>query len=328
MSTVRPDLNSPSTPLIDGDWTEVDSGAEQHLFNTGGAIEVYIGDHAYNTTIAGRYEIEGYVVPENFIIRIPAISVTPCTLDTREIDFQHLRFEFFFADVNEYVQIYIKPLSSDAEIEIKYNNSTITEQTVTIASLGSISTDIALVRNGSEVTLYYKLAGVWTVAFTDTSGGFSETTLSAADLGGRVHGRLDGAFTGDFGPCMIGEYAEVVIPDVPSFTVGEEVSALTRQSIWLLILYLDYCQEENGESPCTATAPCYFTWSTCLDTDNYNKGEREYRFSNRGAPYVSEQANIFEALPLLVTSGSFPSISTKINQDKFKTERGETTFRI
>ena len=64
---------------------------------------------------------------------------------------------------------------------------------------------------------------------------------------------------------------------------------------------------------------CYYTWSTCQDTSNYSKSSYSWKFCNRGA-YVKG------AMPLL----NYPirHLPTKIDQDKFQTERGEMRFQL
>ena len=69
----------------------------------------------------------------------------------------------------------------------------------------------------------------------------------------------------------------------------------------------------------TEPIPCYYTWSTCQDTSNYTKSSYSWKFCNRGA-YVKG------AMPLL----NYPirHFPTKIDQDKFQTERGEMRFQL
>jgi len=102
-------------------------------------------------------------------------------------------------------------------------------------------------------------------------------------------------------------------------TYEEELEAINRDIIYLLVLELDQCTLENGVAPCTATSPCHFTWFTCKDLNNYTKGTRQYKFCSR-------YARVPGALPLL--SDNFTPVPTKIDSRRWKTERGEMRFRL
>lgn len=110
-------------------------------------------------------------------------------------------------------------------------------------------------------------------------------------------------------------------------TFSDKRTAETRQPIWLLILYIDQCNNEYGQAPCTASGgQCYYTWTTCEDTANYDQGTRKYCFTNRGAPYISSSTWDSDALPLL--KSPIEHVPTEIHQDKFQTERGKINFKL
>lgn len=103
-------------------------------------------------------------------------------------------------------------------------------------------------------------------------------------------------------------------------TVAERQAALSRQPIWLLKVILDQCTLENGQAPCTAVDPCYYTFSTSQDLPNYTKGTFEWKFTNRGAPTIPG------SYPYLM--GPIKHTPTKLDQDKFKTSRGVMNLRL
>ncbi|MCP4601652.1 MAG: hypothetical protein GY847_14255 [Proteobacteria bacterium] len=110
-------------------------------------------------------------------------------------------------------------------------------------------------------------------------------------------------------------------------TMESERLEIKRQPIWMLELHLDYCDLEYDAGDCSASGGyCYFTYPTCevqSDASAYqaNYSTRVYRFTNRGAPYQG-----LGDMPLL--KAGWTPIPTKLNQDKFKTERGEMRFRL
>jgi hypothetical protein len=72
--------------------------------------------------------------------------------------------------------------------------------------------------------------------------------------------------------------------DVPLYS--PILSSISRAPLDLVNIVLDYCDEEFGVSPCTATgAKCYNTYSTCKDVAHYNKTSKTYVFSSLDAPY-------------------------------------------
>lgn len=109
-------------------------------------------------------------------------------------------------------------------------------------------------------------------------------------------------------------------------TMLAERTAIARQPIWLVKVWLDQCTLTRGILPCTALVNCYYTWTTCKDNlgtlnwrTNYVKGSYAWTFCNRGA-------TVSGALPYLETPISF--IPTRIDQKNFKTEREEITLKF
>jgi len=103
-------------------------------------------------------------------------------------------------------------------------------------------------------------------------------------------------------------------------TMEEKREALYRQPVWVLEIDLDQCTLENGVSPCTASESCYFTYPTCKDVANYDKGSVTYYFINRGAPHFAG------CWPYL--KKPIKHLPTKINEDEFKSERGVIRFKL
>lgn len=65
----------------------------------------------------------------------------------------------------------------------------------------------------------------------------------------------------------------------------DELAAISRTPVTLVIITLDYCARIFGTSPCTATGtPCYNTFPTCKDKTNYNKTTKDYKFTSADAP--------------------------------------------
>ena len=105
-------------------------------------------------------------------------------------------------------------------------------------------------------------------------------------------------------------------------TMDEARAAVERVPIWLLEVELDQCTLENGVAPCTATSPCYFTWTTCEDAANYDRGSYVNAYCTRGAP-VADAAT----LPLLREQG-ITFLPTKIDSSRFTVEKGEARFKL
>jgi hypothetical protein len=64
-------------------------------------------------------------------------------------------------------------------------------------------------------------------------------------------------------------------------TYSDKTASISREPCQLLIMTLDYCDEEFGVPPCQATAStkCYNTFFTCRDQANYNKTTKDYKFT-------------------------------------------------
>lgn len=102
-------------------------------------------------------------------------------------------------------------------------------------------------------------------------------------------------------------------------TLVQARADIERQPVWYAEIFIDQCKLENGVAPCTATEPCYFTWDTCRDKNNYDKGSRTYKFCSRGATYAS-------VLPWIVPG--FNKVPVKIDSRRFKAERGELRLKF
>jgi len=93
---------------------------------------------------------------------------------------------------------------------------------------------------------------------------------------------------------------------------------------WHLKLTLDRCTLENlymygAAVTCTATSQCHYTYDTCEDQVNYDKGTKIFEYCSRGL-------KLSGAVPYLNNpSGALP---TEINPDKFKTTRGNIRFEL
>src|SRR5574343_426478 len=103
----------------------------------------------------------------------------------------------------------------------------------------------------------------------------------------------------------------------------DEIAKINLTPVFLVKIYLDQCPLENGQAPCEAVLPCYFSFTTCKDVtnyiDNWDGDTRCYRFVNRGA-YLTNAA------PLLLTP--FDYLPVRIDQEQMKTERGQMTFNF
>ena len=107
-----------------------------------------------------------------------------------------------------------------------------------------------------------------------------------------------------------------------AITMDEARAAVERVPFWVLEVELDQCTLENGVSPCTATSPCYFTWTTCQDRNNYDRGSYVNSYCTRGAPVADA-----ETLPLLREEG-MTFLPTKIDSSRFTVEKGEMRFKL
>jgi len=98
-------------------------------------------------------------------------------------------------------------------------------------------------------------------------------------------------------------------------TFAQAVGDIDRRIEWRLVLTLPRCTHENGSAPCTATLPCYFTYPTCKDKGNFGLGTRDWVFGG----ILTEQDGAYP----LVDSERLTLLPTKIDSEKFATERGE-----
>ncbi|MFA5354363.1 MAG: hypothetical protein WC291_09040 [Thermodesulfovibrionales bacterium] len=66
---------------------------------------------------------------------------------------------------------------------------------------------------------------------------------------------------------------------------SEELAAISRTPVTLVVITLDYCGRTFGVSPCTATGtPCFNTFPTCRMKTAYLRTTKDYRFSSADAP--------------------------------------------
>lgn len=73
--------------------------------------------------------------------------------------------------------------------------------------------------------------------------------------------------------------------------IGEQISAppldqsISRTPVTIVKIYLDFCENQFGSSPCEATGtPCYNTFPTCRDRLNFSKTIKPYIFSSADTP--------------------------------------------
>lgn len=79
-----------------------------------------------------------------------------------------------------------------------------------------------------------------------------------------------------------------------------QVDAFGRQVQWLVEIDLDRCTRFFGSGLCTATGGdgerCYYTWTTCKDPTNFNRGTKTWRFCLNDVPW--DDSN-YQVWPLL-----------------------------
>lgn len=100
----------------------------------------------------------------------------------------------------------------------------------------------------------------------------------------------------------------------------EELSRISRQPAWVLVLYPDYCANEFGVSPCAASGtPCYFTYPTCKDKTHYARGSKQYRFCGKAGLWLKD------VLPYIK---SIQYNSMELDPRNFKTTRADLTVSL
>jgi hypothetical protein len=68
-------------------------------------------------------------------------------------------------------------------------------------------------------------------------------------------------------------------------TYSSALSSIARTPISICVITLDYCGNTFGTAPCTATGvKCFNTWPTCKDRANFDRQEKDYKFSSSDAP--------------------------------------------
>ncbi len=99
-----------------------------------------------------------------------------------------------------------------------------------------------------------------------------------------------------------------------------EQTNISRKPCWLFKLKLDYCQNQFGSAPCTASGtPCYYTYSTCKDKANFSKGEMTCNYCEKQGPRIQG------ALPYIL---SVKYIPTEIDPKNSTTRRGNLLVRL
>ena len=83
-----------------------------------------------------------------------------------------------------------------------------------------------------------------------------------------------------------------------------------RTPVYILELDLDYCVNDYGVAPCTASGPvslkCHNTFATCQDTANFNLTTRTYRFASQRIDEL-QQAGDPPTFPVLKTVNTTPT---------------------
>jgi len=74
-----------------------------------------------------------------------------------------------------------------------------------------------------------------------------------------------------------------------------ERAALSRTPCTMVTVKLTECSEVNGVAPCTATATCNNTYSTCKDLDNFNNVTVPYNFVSAEVPFERKQVSFIRS---------------------------------
>ena len=83
----------------------------------------------------------------------------------------------------------------------------------------------------------------------------------------------------------------------------DQLRSISRAVVRRVVLYLDYCANTYGVSPCAASGSpcCYYTFPTCKDPAHYTKTSKAYAFSMADGPWVPE------SLPYLADVKTVPT---------------------
>ena len=109
----------------------------------------------------------------------------------------------------------------------------------------------------------------------------------------------------------------------PSAAYTAAAADFSKQVQWLVEIDLDRCAEQYTQAPCTAAdagdgARCFYSFQTCQDAANYNKGTRTYRFHLNDVPWPDTATVAYPLLakitqaPHRVSTSSFFSYPDKI----------------
>lgn len=100
-------------------------------------------------------------------------------------------------------------------------------------------------------------------------------------------------------------------------TYADTAASLGRVPVELVEIDLPVCTRTFGVAPCTATGtPCWHTWNTCKDRNNYASATRTYRFlSSKQAPRLPaiiggsavQWQGASQALPFIVSTDYSPA---------------------
>lgn len=102
---------------------------------------------------------------------------------------------------------------------------------------------------------------------------------------------------------------------------NDELAKINRRPAWVLMLYPDYCANQHGVSPCSASgAPyCYYTYPTCKDKANFLRTSKEYLFCEKTGPWLKDM------LPY-IKNISYNSM--ELDPKSFKTSRGDLVVTL
>jgi hypothetical protein len=104
-------------------------------------------------------------------------------------------------------------------------------------------------------------------------------------------------------------------------TYDEQLQSISRSVARRVVLYLDYCANTCGVSPCAAAGSpfCYYTFPTCQDPAHFTKTSKAYAFSLNDGPSVPE------SLPYLV---SVKEVPTELRPGDNVTRRARITLEF
>ncbi|MFA5187065.1 MAG: hypothetical protein WC551_11335 [Patescibacteria group bacterium] len=99
-----------------------------------------------------------------------------------------------------------------------------------------------------------------------------------------------------------------------------------RDPIWLLKVTLDQCDNTFGDAPCTAVGkPCYYSYPTCKDQNNFVKTTRVLYFSSVQGPYVSVALPLIDGDPE-VNETKLDPINTLTTVGQFRVSLRDTPY--